>query len=182
MRTKRTKTVEVVPEAGGGYAFTARLTDRAWDGQFGGPGEVVIHDIEITGRLSGPDLTVTQLDVTPLELPYGPCPTVAPAAAALVGSGLRRGWRQAVLGHLGGAKGCTHMTTLLLGLAEVTTQVIFQEMNARTPYTPVTRRDGSWQGTGLDIAPDLVDVCYSLRQDSPVMIPLLRDRPGVPQS
>jgi hypothetical protein len=176
VRTRRTKTVDVVPAGDGEYSFTARLTDQAWDGQFGGPDEVVIHDIEITGRLRGPDLTVIELEVTPLELPYAPCPTVAPAAAALVGHTLRGPWRQTVLSHLGGHQGCTHMTTLLLGLAEVTTQVIFQEMNERTPYTPVTRTDGSWHGTGLDIEPGLVDVCYSLRRDSPVMIPLLAGR------
>ena len=176
MRTRRTKTVDVAPAGEGEYTFVARLTDQAWDGAFGGPTEVVIHDIEITGRLRGRDLTVVELDVTPLELPYRPCPTIAPAAAALVGHPLRGPWRKTVLAHLGGHRGCTHMTTLLLGLAEVTTQVIFQEMNARTPYTPVTREDGTWQDTGLDIEPGLVDVCHSLRHDSPVMIPLLRAR------
>lgn len=171
--SRRTKIVDVQPKGDGIYEFVARLTDEAWDGDFGGLGHVTIHDIEVRGRLEGPDLTVTELTVTPFELPYAPCPLVAPAASALVGQALRTGWRKAVLSVLGGTKGCTHQTTLLLGLAEITTHVVFLEMNARTPYDPVTRADGSWTATGLAIEPNLVNVCHGLARDGEVLVPLL---------
>ncbi|GAA0608242.1 hypothetical protein GCM10009547_07740 [Sporichthya brevicatena] len=164
------------PTGKGEYSFEARLTDRAFGGDYGGPSDTVIHDIEITGRLRGPELTVVSLTVTPHELPYRTCPTVAPAAAALVGASLRSGWRKTVLAHLGGAKGCTHMTTLLLGLAEITTQVIFLEMNSTTECTRESRTDGRWLDRSLEVEPNLLDVCFSLRRDSPVMIPVLDRR------
>jgi hypothetical protein len=173
---RRTKAVEVEPVGDGEYAFTARLTDQAFGGRFGGAEETVIHDIEITGRLRGPDLTVVDLEVTPHELPYRTCPSVAPAARALIGSALRGPWRKTVLAHLGGHKGCTHMTTLLLGLAEITTQVIFMQMNAETECTRETRTDGSWLDRSLEVNPDLLDVCHSLRHDSAVMLPVLQRR------
>ncbi|WP_019873360.1 DUF2889 domain-containing protein [Sporichthya polymorpha] len=173
-RSRRTKTFDVHPQGDGVYSFVARLTDEAWNGEFGGPDQVTIHDIEVRGRLEGPELTVTALTVTPLELPYTPCPRVAPAAGALVGQALRGGWRKAVLAVLGGTAGCTHQTTLLLGLAEITTHVIFLEMNARTPYDPVTRVDGTWMSTGLDIEPGLVDVCHGLSRTGEVLLPILR--------
>lgn len=172
-RSRRTKVIDVHPKGGGVYEFTARLTDEAWNGDFGDLDHVTIHDIEVRGRLEGPDLTVTELTLTPLELPYAPCPRVAPAASALVGHGLRAGWRKAVLSALGGTRGCTHQNTLLLGLAEITTHVVFLEMNDRTPYDPVTRVDGSWTSTGLDIEPNLVNVCHGLARTGEVLVPLL---------
>lgn len=176
VKARRTKTVDVEPVGDGSYAFVARLTDQAFGGDYGGRDSTVIHDIEITGRVSGPDLTLTQIAVTPHELPYRTCPSVAPAAAALVGSSLRTGWRKAVLAHLGGAKGCTHMTTLLLGLAEITTQVIFMQMNEEVACTLETRTDGRWLDRSLDVEPNLLDVCHSLRRDSAVMLPVLEAR------
>lgn len=176
MRTRRTKTVDVEPVGAGEWAFTARLTDQAFDGRFGGDAETVIHDIEITGGVRGPTLTVVALEVTPHELPYRTCPSVAPAARALIGSALRGPWRKTVLEHLGGHKGCTHMTTLLLGLSEITTAVIFMQMNAETECSLQTRTDGSWLDRSLEVEPDLLDVCHSLRRDSAVMLPVLQRR------
>lgn len=172
-RTRRTKTFDVDPLGNGVYGFAARLTDEAWDGDFDGRDHAIIHDIEVRGRLRGPSLEVVEIEVLPRELPYAPCPRVAPAARALVGQALRSGWRKAVLSVLGGTRGCTHQTTLLLGLAEITTHVIFLEMNARAPFTPVSRVDGSWMGTGLEIEPGLVDVCHGLARSGEVLVPLL---------
>jgi hypothetical protein len=61
----------------------------------------------------------------------------------------------------------------MLGLAEVTTQVIFLQMNEQVAYTPTSRRDGSWMTMGLTVAPGLVDLCHALIRDGAVLGPVL---------
>lgn len=61
------------------------------------------------------------------------------------------------------------MNTLLLGLTEMQTMVIFLEMNERVPYTHEHQASGEWISAGLAVAPQLADVCYSLRRGGPVI-------------
>ena len=168
-RANRTKTVDVVPEADGRFRFSARLTDRAFGGDYGGAENVTVHDFHAEGVLEGPSLIVTELRVTAIEHPYAQCPFVTPASTNLVGLPLMGGWRRAVLGTLAGTRGCTHVNTLLLGLSEITTMVFFLRMNQDVAYTPESRRDGSWINVGLGIAPSLTDACYSLASEGPVL-------------
>jgi hypothetical protein len=172
-RVRRSKVTDVTPAGAGTYSFQSRLTDRAWHGDFGGQSEMIIHDIIVTGRLEGSALTIKELTVTPVVLPYAQCPGVEQACDQLVGQALRDGWRAAVLSNLGGSRSCTHVTTLMLGLAEVTTQVIFLQMNEQVAYTPTSRRDGSWMTMGLTVAPGLVDLCHALIRDGAVLGPVL---------
>jgi hypothetical protein len=175
-RTRRTKVVDIAPSGGEHWDFHTRLTDEAWGGDFGGPDRVVIHDIVARGVLSGDDLVLTALELEPLFLPYAQCPRVEAAVAALVGEPLRSGWRRAVLDKLGGSRGCTHVMTLLLGLSEAATQIIFLQMNAVTEYSAGSRSDGSWMTTGLNIAPGLADVCHALTSDGVVLSPIIKRR------
>jgi hypothetical protein len=74
-----------------------------------------------------------------------------------------------VLETLGGTAGCTHVTTLLLGLAEVRTSAFFLRMNDRVPYSPETRADGRWTAAGLELAPSIVGACHALERSGPVV-------------
>lgn len=170
---RRTKTVEISPDGPDAFTFSARLIDQGWGGKFGGEETVVVHDIILDGHLAGAELNLTDLVVTPVFLPYTQCPRIEAACQRLVGHSLRSGWRQAVLANLGGSRGCTHVTTLLLGMSEVTTQVIFLQMNETTEYTPSSRTDGRWMTTGLEVAPGLVDACHSLTHNGDVLGPIL---------
>jgi hypothetical protein len=53
------------------------------------------------------------------------CPAIVPRCQELTGRSLVSGWRRTVLETLGGTAGCTHVTTLLLGLAEARTSAFF---------------------------------------------------------
>jgi hypothetical protein len=87
----------------------------------------------------------------------------------LIGQELMSGWRRAVLELSGGTRGCTHVNTLLLGLTEMQTMVFFLKMNERVAHAAETRASGEWIAAGLDVAPQLADVCYSLRRDGSVL-------------
>jgi hypothetical protein len=164
----------VGPEA---YRLLGRLTDTSWHGDYGGehggagggPPNAVIHDFLVEGALQGTDLVITELAVAAETHPYRQCPAIVPSCQALVGRSLAGGWRRAVLDTLGATAGCTHVTTLLLGLAEARTMAFFLQMNTAESYAEDTRTDGRWTATGLDLAPSIVDACHVLASSGPVI-------------
>jgi hypothetical protein len=169
-RVLRTKTTELEALGDDRYRLRARLTDVSSGGNHGaGTDAGVIHDFVLNGELAGPDLVVTALDVRADDHPYAACPDVLPLCQELIGSSLASGWRRTVLDQLSGTRGCTHVTTLLLGLGEVRTQAFFLRMNAEVPYTEDTRTDGSWTASGLRIAPSLAGACHALRRSGAVI-------------
>jgi hypothetical protein len=112
---------------------------------------------------------VTALRAHAETFPYATCPFVLDTVNDLVGGNLMSGWRRAVLARTAGTRGCTHITTLLLGLAEIQTMVFFLRMNREVPFNAETRENGRWTSEGLRTAPSLVDACYSLRRDGEVI-------------
>ena len=176
-RVTRTKTMDVTSLGDGEYRLEARLTDLSRRGDYGQaagstgdmPDSSIIHDIALTARVRGPGLEVAALDVQALTVPYTTCPFVLPLVKQLIGKELMSGWRRSVLDLSGGTRGCTHVNTLLLGLTEMQTMVFFLKMNEQVAYAAETRASGEWIAAGLDVAPQLADVCYSLRRDGSVL-------------
>ena len=163
-RTKSTPLVVAGPDE---YLLTARLTDVSSHGDHGADGdEVTIHDFVVEARLTGPNLIITDLDVRAVTHPYTLCPAILPSCRALIGESLLSGWRRIVLERLGGISGCTHVTTLLLGLGEARTMWFYLLMNNKVPYTAETRASGEWTASGLTLAPSIVDACHALRSDA----------------
>jgi hypothetical protein len=160
----RAKTMQVMPAGADRYRFTARLTDSAENGNYPG-GAVTIHDFGLEGEAAGPDLTLVSLDVHAYSHPYADCPFVIPATKRLVGQPLMSGWRKAVIGQGGGTAGCTHVNTLLMGLAELSTMVYFLKINPSVPYARETLTDGSWTEAALQVSPGLAGVCHGLRPE-----------------
>lgn len=174
-RVNRTKAMDLTTVGPQRYHFRGRLTDTSFHGDYGpgdgGPpkADAVIHDFVIDGELQGVDLTVERLDVSAETHPYRQCPAILPSCQALVGQSIARGWRSTVLNALGATAGCTHVTTLLLGLAEARTMAFFLQMNAETAYSPRNRREGQWTATGLEVAPSIVGACHVLDTSSAVI-------------
>lgn len=167
---RRSKITELTRTGAETYRLQARLTDQSDHGDYGPDGGTgLIHDFVIEGTLEGPDLVITALDLRAEAYPFAPCPSIAPSCQALVGHSLASGWRRAVLANLAGSAGCTHVTTLLLGLAETRTMAFFLQMNDKSAYSPQTRADGRWMRTGLQIAPTIVNACHALSSGGPVV-------------
>jgi hypothetical protein len=171
-RVNRIKTIDLTSIGMQRYHFRGRLTDTSFHGNYGADppqADATIHDFVVDGELCGEDLTVARLDVSAETHPYSQCPAMLPSCQALVGQSVGRGWRATVLNALGATAGCTHVTTLLLGLAEARTMAIFLQMNADTAYSPQSRGDGRWTATGLDVAPGIVGACHALQSSGPVI-------------
>ncbi len=57
---------------------------------------------------------VIDIDTATEQMPYpGQCNQITPDYKKLVGSNLLKGFRKAIAEHLGGVKGCTHLSELL---------------------------------------------------------------------
>jgi hypothetical protein len=172
----RSKTMELHSTGPEHYRLIGRLTDTSFNGDYGAPtgdgktpSDQVIHDFIVDGDLLGSDLVITRLNVRAQSHPYRQCPAIIPSCQDLVGKSLARGWRKTVLETLGGTAGCTHVTTLLIGLAEARTMAFFLQMNAKEAYSVQTRGDGRWTAVGLDIAPSIVNACHVLNSSGPVV-------------
>jgi hypothetical protein len=172
----RAKTMELHQTGPENYRLIGRLTDTSRCGDYGGhsddgdhPTEQVIHDFVVDGELMGSDLVIIRLDVSAETHPYRQCPAILPGCQELVGKSLARGWRQTVLATLGATAGCTHVTTLLIGLAEARTMAFFLQMNAKVAYSEPTREDGRWTAAGLELVPTIVGACHVLTSNGPVV-------------
>jgi Protein of unknown function (DUF2889) len=160
----RAKTMEVTPVGADRYRFTARLTDSSEHGNY--PGDrITIHDFGLEGEAEGPSLTLVSLDVHAYSHPYADCPFVIPATQRLIGQPLLSGWRKAVIAQGADTAGCTHVNTLLIGLAELSTMVYFLRINPSMPYAGETLADGRWTEAALEVSPGLAGVCHGLRSD-----------------
>jgi Protein of unknown function (DUF2889) len=176
----RSKKVHVSPCGPDTYRAVAQLSDTAHNTSSRGHADRtdedpnrcaagVIHDFGVEAMVQGPDLTVTKLEVWADAYPYRQCPAILTGCQVLVGKSLASGWRKAVLDTLGSTAGCTHMTTLLVGLAEVRTMVFFLQMNAAEAFNERTRADGSWTATALDLGLPIVNACHVLTEAGPVI-------------
>lgn len=162
VRSTRTRQLDVLPRPRGGFSFTARLRDESVGGDFDPPdAQQIIHDFVVRGNVTD-DLVLSDLRAQAGAAPFAQCPLILPAVETLNGESLHEGWRSKVLSRFGGHRGCTHVTSLLLSLVELTTLIYFQRINRLARYGPATRRDGTWTAIGMQVAPGLKGACHAL--------------------
>ncbi|MFQ5763733.1 MAG: DUF2889 domain-containing protein [Rhodospirillales bacterium] len=104
------------------------------------------------------DLVVRRAEATTEAGPYTICGDVAPVVETLVGAAIQPGWRKDVLKRMGGVKGCTHITDLLVGPVAVTAhQTIEAARRRRKAVSPDTGK------------PPQLDTCHAYARTSPVV-------------
>jgi hypothetical protein len=175
---RRTRTLDVRPLPGEAYAFVAILLDESFGGAYEAPQQdsIVVHRFAVEGVASGRALTLDTLRVNADEHPFPACPRILPAADALIGLSLVDGWRANVLERFRGSAGCTHVTTLLLGLSEIISMIYFQRLNERTAYGPRSRASGEWLAGSPDVREGMRGACHVLTPDGPVLAKAARVR------
>lgn len=169
VRMERRRLLEVSPQDDGTFAVRATLTDESFGGHYGTGGDsIVVHDFVVAGRVTR-ELEVLELAAEAPVHPYPLCPRALAACAALVGRSLGAGWRRTVLEVGGGTAGCTHLTSLLLSLTELTTLSFFLQINEHLLYDRESRSTGAWMAVGLGLAPQLGNACHVLTRDGDVL-------------
>lgn len=125
-----------------------------------------LHDMRI--RLTVDEtLTVKAIEAVTDASPYAICPAITPRFRKLVGVTIGQGWRRAIVEHLSGVEGCTHLVELLQPVATVAFQTIVPYRNRQLA------KDGSLRAlpgsTDPERRPPIIDTCHALAADGPVV-------------
>lgn len=96
----------------------ARLRDeRPWNDRV-----PVLHDMELSLRVSLADMVITDADATMHTFPHEECPFIAPKFRQLEGLSITRGFTRALRELFAGVSGCAHLHEL----ARVSGPAVFQ--------------------------------------------------------
>lgn len=104
------------------------------------------------------DLVVQSAEAVTEAGPFNMCGNIAPDYAQLAGLQIGPGWRKNVIRRLGGIKGCTHISDLVLGPLPVTA---FQAV------IPARRKRENEPADGS--RPATLNTCHALAATSPVV-------------
>ncbi len=104
------------------------------------------------------DLVVQSAEAVTEAGPFNMCGEITPDYAKLAGLKIGPGWRRSVFQRLGGIKGCTHISDLVLGPLPVTA---FQAV------IPARRKRENEPADGRK--PSTLNTCHALAATSPVV-------------
>lgn len=116
-----------------------------------------VHEMRVRLTIDT-DMVVHEIEVATDSGPYGMCGDIVASYQSLKGLKVSAGWRRGVLERLGGAKGCTHHTDLLLGPIAVTAFQTMRKVRAQRA-----------EAAGPTARPVTLDTCHALASTSPVV-------------
>ncbi len=147
--------------ADGLWDIEGRMTDvksYGFDNDYRGriEAEEPLHDMRIRLTLDD-DFVVRDIEAATDASPFAVCPEVAPNYKNMIGAKIAPGWRAAIRERAGGTAGCTHLVEMLDAMATVAFQTLYPARQKKEQQGPPGKR-------GV-----LVDTCYALRSDGPVV-------------
>jgi hypothetical protein len=101
--------------------------------------------------------------------PFPICPDVAPNFAALQGVKIGPGWMREVRRIVGATRGCTHIVEMLAQMGTVAYQTHVAKQRVKGKREPRADTDKT------RARPALIDSCYALASDGPVVAKLMPD-------
>lgn len=104
------------------------------------------------------EMTVHAAEAATEAGPFDLCGAITPVFASLKGLRIGPGWRKAVVERMGGVRGCTHLTDLLLGPVSTTAMQTVASARSR-------RQEASTDGR----PPPILDTCHALARTSDVV-------------
>jgi hypothetical protein len=114
------------------------------------PAGLPIHDMWVRVTIDG-DYTIVDIEAFTESMPYpGECDRITPDYRKLIGANLREGFRKRLHDTLGGIRGCTHITEMLVNMPTAAIQT----------FAGLRRED-----TG-DLKPFQLDRCHALATTS----------------
>ena len=159
--------IDITTYAYGGDAIVVegRLTDNRFqkvyyfsNHEIRPPG--VVHDLVIRMKVKGPGLVIEDIDVDMETVPRKDCRMLLEALKPVIGMKIQAGFTEAVKAKVGGPKGCTHLSALLLAMAPAAVQGAWSAL-ARQPVDPKI-----YGSTALGF---LENTCWVWRSDGDLM-------------
>ena len=120
----------------------------------------IVHDLVVRMVVRGPKLVIEDIDVEMDTVPRKDCRQIKNALKPVIGMQIRAGFTEKVKEKIGGAKGCTHLTALLLAMAPAAVQGAWAAV-ARHPVDPA-----KYAGVALGF---LENTCWVWRADGELM-------------
>lgn len=115
-----------------------------------------LHDMWLRVTLDD-DMVIQAIEAVTDASPFTICGEVTPNYQRLVGLSIGAGFTARVKQTLGGTEGCTHLVELLRPLATTA----YQTLHAR--------REKKRKAANTGERPRILDTCYALRSDGPVV-------------
>ncbi|MBT7943672.1 MAG: DUF2889 domain-containing protein [Alphaproteobacteria bacterium] len=115
-----------------------------------------VHHMEVRLTVDD-DLVVQKAEASTLSSPYSLCGDINPVFATLEGVTIAPGWRREVIRRMGGARGCVHLTDLVIGPMAVTAH--------QTILTAKQRRKEAEPGK----EPPQLNSCHAYAQGSDIV-------------
>jgi hypothetical protein len=119
-----------------------------------------IHHMVIRMLVTGPTLTISDIEAEMLEIPREQCPEIACCVKKIKGINIAPGMTEKVKKLLSGVNGCAHLTHLLLTMASAAVQGYWTN-RAQHPI-PNPKPDDP-------IIQFLLDTCHVWRKDGPLV-------------
>lgn len=116
-----------------------------------------VHQMRVRITIND-ELEVQAAEAVTEHGPFNMCGDITEDYSKLAGLKIGPGWRKNVLGRLGGVKGCTHISDLVMGPLAVTA---FQAV------IPARRKRDNEPGDGSK--PSTLNTCHALSAASPVV-------------
>ncbi len=121
----------------------------------------ILHNMKVSMRVSGNTLQISDIHVEMPHYPREECIESNIHIQKLNGLSITKGFTKAVKDTIGGIKGCTHVTNLILAMAPAAVQG-FWANKAQKPVTKEFANQGS-------MSHYLIDTCYVWRKDGPMI-------------
>ena len=117
-----------------------------------------VHHMIIRMRVSGPKLTIEDIEVEMPTVPYEECIETLTSLEPVKGMPIASGFTSNVKELVGGAKGCAHLVALLVSMASAAVQGY---------WTAVSRRPTDQSDYRDRAMASIVDTCRVWRKDGP---------------
>ncbi len=122
------------------------------------------HEMEVKMRLRRPGLVVESIEARMLRGTDALCELALSPIQGLIGLSLGKGFRRKVIEQVGGTRGCTHMTNLILQISECSIIFSSDSIDEDEAEFAALSRDPRWQmrekkAFWLSRVPELRDAC-----------------------
>ncbi len=118
-----------------------------------------IHEMVIHWRVQGPEMLIEEASAA---MPYHPnreCPAILPVIRSLKGLRIARGFTMKAKKAIGGIKGCAHVTSLVLAMAEETIQ----------GHWAAYIEERKEKGLAEDEIKNFINTCHLWREEGPIV-------------
>lgn len=121
----------------------------------------VYHNMIIELLVSTEAMTIEEVEISLPQLPREDCPAIYNSLDGIKGMQIGRGFSRAIRQMAGGAKGCTHLNTLLLAMAPAVLQGgwINSSWKQKVPQEKDSRQ----------LLDALADSCWTWRKEGPLV-------------